>query len=389
MLTMTASRARLGLWVGATLLVCLSAYQALHSLIPFAIGALISYALAPLVDRLMIVIPLKQPNHESWRRGLAVLIIYLVFLGALTAVGLSLIPVAAEQIGRFIDELPASTERAREQTMGLLREYQSRTSPEVQAWLAARAEQGASTFAALVGYAVQRTISTLTSTLSFIFGFAIVPFWMFYAMRDRHFVGRNLVRAAPLEVREDVRMMITLADRMLGRYLRAQIFLGLVIGLAVGVLMTLMGVDLSLGLGVWAGVTELIPIIGPWLGAIPGLIMVAATNPSLLPWVALAYLLVQVLENNLLVPRIQGHALDLHPAIVVLLLVIGGAVWGFLGLVVVIPATAILRELFWYVDRRLRGLTPEEAFAESRLSDRKRAPNAVEDAVEGVPGVTP
>lgn len=384
---MTAPRARIGLWVGVTLLVCLSAYHALYSLIPFAIGALISYALAPLVDRLMFLIPMKQPNHESWRRGLAVLIIYLAFFGTLTAAGLSLIPIAAEQIGQFIDDLPAITERAREQTMGLLHEYQRRTPPEVQARLAALAEQGASTFAALVGVAVQRTVSTVTSTLSFLFGFAIVPFWMFYAMRDRSFVGRNLVRAAPAEVREDVRMMLTLADRMLGRYLRAQIFLGIVVGVAVGVLMGLLGVDLSLGLGVWAGVTELIPIIGPWLGAIPGLVIVAATNPGLLPWVVLVYFLVQQLENNFLVPRIQGQALNMHPAVVVLLLVIGGALWGFVGLVVVIPATAILRELFWYVDRRLRGLTPEAAFAESPLSDGKPAPGAIERAVAAAPEV--
>ena len=170
--------------------------------------------------------------------------------------------------------------------------------------------------------------------------------------------------------------MLTLADQLLGRYIRAQLFLGVVVGVAVGALMALMGVDLSLGLGVWAGVTELVPIIGPWLGAIPGLVIVAATNPGLLPWVALAYFLVQQLENNFLVPRIQGQALDLHPAVVILLLVAGGAVWGFIGLVVAIPGAAIVRELFWYVDRRLRGQTPEEAFRASHLNGGGRTRDA-------------
>ena len=368
---MTAPRARLGLWVGTTAFVCVVAYQALYSLIPFAIGAVVAYAVAPLVDRVMYLIPLKQPNREPWRRGLAVLVIYLGFFGSLTAAGFVLIPIATEQIAHFIDELPTIMAAAREQSVGLLHEYQQRTPPEIQTRLNALAEQGASTFASLVGVAVQRTVSTLTSTLSFVFGFAIVPFWMFYVMRDRHFVARNMVRAAPLEVREDVRMMLTLADQLLGRYIRAQIFLGVVVGVAVGVLMALLGVDLSLGLGVWAGVTELVPIIGPWIGAIPGLVIIAATNPSLLPWVALAYFMVQQLENNFLVPRIQGEALDLHPAVVILLLVVGGAVWGFIGLVVAIPGTAIVRELFWYVDRRLLGQTPAEAFAASHLNGGK------------------
>ena len=376
---MTAQRARLGLWVGTTAIVCFITYQALYSLIPFAVGALISYALAPLVDRLLFLVPMKQPNHESWRRGIAVLIIYVVFFGALIAATALLIPVAANQIAQFIDQLPSITASAREQTVGLLHEYQQRTPPELQARLGTIVEQGAAMFASLVGQAVQGTISTVTSTLGFLFGLSIVPFWMFYAMRDRHF-QRDLLRGTPAEVREDVRMMLTLSDHLLGRYIRAQVFLGVVVGVAVGVLMALLGVDLSLGLGVWAGVTELIPIIGPWIGAVPGLVLIAATNPSLLPWVALVYFMVQQLENNFLVPRIQGDALDLHPAVVILVLVIGGAVWGFIGLVVAIPAAAILRELFWYLDRRLRGQTPEQAFAASHLNGGKHGDDEVPTA---------
>ena len=364
---MTRQRARVGLWLAVTAFVCVVSYRALYSLVPFGIGALIAYAMAPLVERLIRLIPIRHPNHESWRRGLGVGLVYLAFFGLVTAVALSLVPIAAAQIAHFIDELPAITAAARDGTFGILEEYQKRTPPEIQERVNRIVEQMASTFGSLAGVAVQQTLATVTSTLGFAFGFLVVPFWMFYAMRDRHFVGRTIVSTAPAEVREDVRRMLTISDRMLGRYVRAQLVLGVVVGVSVGVALALLGVDLSLGLGVWAGVTELIPIIGPWIGAIPGLIIIAATNPSLLPWVALTYLVVQQLENNLLVPRIQGQALDLHPALIIVLLVVGGAVWGFIGLVTVVPGTAILRELFWYVDRRLRGQSPDEAFAQSRL----------------------
>ncbi|MDA0301377.1 MAG: AI-2E family transporter [Chloroflexi bacterium] len=370
---MTAQRARLALWVSTAALVCYVAYLSSYTLIPFLVGAVIAYALAPIVDRLLVLVPLRHSNQLAIRRGLAVLIIYLVFFGLLTVALLSLIPIAVEQIAHFIEELPAITESARQQTMGLLHQYQQRTPPEVQARINALAEQGASAAASVAATVVQATVFTVTSTVGFLFGLAIVPFWMFYVMRDRHLAGPNFVRAAPVEVREDVRMMLSLADRLLGRYIRAQLILGLAVGGAVGVLMALMGVELSLGLGVWAGVTELIPIIGPWAGAIPGLILVAATDPSLLPWVALTYLMVQQVENNFLVPRIQGQALDLHPAMVILLLVVGGAVFGFIGLVVIIPLAAIVRELFWYLDRRLQGQTPEQAFAASHVNGGKRA----------------
>src|SRR5690606_3917292 len=110
-----------------------------------------------------------------------------------------------------------------------------------------------------------------------------------------------------------------------------------------------------IGLGLWAGVTELIPILGPWLGGIAGVIVVLATDPGLIVWVALIYFMVQQLENNLLVPRIQGDAVDIHPAMVIMLLAVFGAIWGFMGMLVAVPLSAIGRELFWYADRRLRG----------------------------------
>src|SRR5690606_4094177 len=131
---------------------------------------------------------------------------------------------------------------------------------------------------------------------------------------DRHFVERNFMRAVPDSAKDDVRNVGRIADYLLGRYIRAQLLLGVIVGVAIGISMTLLGVQFSIGLGVWAGVTELIPILGPWLGAAAGLIVVLATDPQLVLWVALVYFVVQQLENNLLVPRIQGDAVDLHPA---------------------------------------------------------------------------
>ena len=125
--------------------------------------------------------------------------------------------------------------------------------------------------------------------------------------------------------------------------------------------------------------TELIPILGPWIGALPALLLVAASgDPEKILWVALLFVLVQQLENNLLVPRIQSQAVDLHPAVIILLLVAAGSVFGFIGLLVVVPLTALLREIFWYADSRLRGLEPSEALGESHAARRFRLAAAEE-----------
>ncbi|MYI82947.1 MAG: AI-2E family transporter [Chloroflexi bacterium] len=213
------------------------------------------------------------------------------------------------------------------------------------------------------------SFSFLTRTLAVIFGFLIVPFWLFYALRDRHRFEDNFGAAVPVAVRPDIFNGIRIADALLGRYLRGQLILGAVVGVLTFIGLTLIDVELSIALAIFAGISELIPIIGPWIGALPALLMAAASgDPEKILWVALLFVMVQQLENNLLVPRIQSQAVDLHPAIIILLLVAAGAVFGFIGLLVIVPLTALLREIFWYADSRLRGLEPDAALAESHAA---------------------
>ena len=352
-------------------LVLILAWRARAALIPFALGALLAYTLTPAVDLVSWLIPGRlfaafgsgRHQVEVFRRGIAVLMVYAVIGAGLVAIGSVIIPIAADQTVEFVNELPEFVEDVRVQTSDWLTQYQERVPEDVRERLDGYAEDAGGALADRLTSLARRSVDTLTGTIVILFGFVIVPFWMFYALRDRHNVARNFMNGVPEPFREDVSNLLAIADRLLLSYIRAQVILGVLVGTAVGVGLTLMDVKFSLALGVIAGITELIPIIGPWIGAVPGMLIVASTDPDLLPWVGLLYLGVQQVENSLLVPRVQGQAVDLHPAMVILLLVVAGAAFGFIGLVVIVPLTAILRELFWYADRRLRGIAAAEAFA--------------------------
>ena len=111
-----------------------------------------------------------------------------------------------------------------------------------------------------------------------------------------------------------------------------------------------MGVPFALVLGIIAGITELVPIIGPWIGAIAGVLVTLATAPHLVPWVILLYLGVQLLENILLVPRIQGESLNLHPAAIILTIVVASNYFGIWGIILGPPLVALFKEMFvWFV----------------------------------------
>ncbi len=365
---MTRARWRLVLWGSMLALVAYFVWAARTGLIPFAIGALFAYVLTPVLDRAASIVPPRSQRVELYKRGVIVLLMYVLIGGGMFAAGSALIPVAADQVVEFVDTLPAIVEDAREEGTKWLTQYESRVPDEVRERLDGYAGDASAAGADAAAGMARGALGVLTGTIAVLFGFAVVPFWMFYAMRDRHRVGRNFMNAVPEGIRDDVRNVLAIGDRLLIRYVRGQLLLGLIVGTAVGVGLTLMDVQLSLALGVIAGVTELVPIIGPWLGAVPGMLIVLGTDPDKLLLVGLLYVVVQQVENFLLVPRVQGHALDIHPAMVLMLLVVGGSTFGLWGLLVIVPLAAVLREVFWYADARLRGVDPSVAFAPGRAA---------------------
>lgn len=367
----TPQRWRVVLWASMLLFVAWVMWDARLALLPFAVGAIAAYALSPLVDHLAAPIPARTRSHDKMRRGFVVLVLYTLAFGALGGVGVAIVPTALNQSANFFENLPQIVDEARVQTTEWADRYRASLPDDLREQIDAAIEDLSDRGTELVASMLGSTVSSLTSALALVSGFLIVPFWLFYALRDRHFIERNFMRAVPPSFQDDVMNIARICDSLLGRYIRAQLLLGLVVGIAVGVSMTLLGVQFSIGLGLWAGITEMIPVLGPWLGGVPGVIIVLATEPDLLLPVILVYFVVQQLENNLLVPRIQGNAVDIHPAMVIMLIVVFGAVWGLLGMIIAVPATAITRELFWYVDRRLRGATPEAAFAASHVGPKE------------------
>jgi len=366
---------RLGLWILTIGLILWVSYQARLALIPFFIGTLFAYIVSPLVDRVSQILPAKTRRGDVWRRGISVLIVYAVALIGLIAAIWAIAPSVAQQTQLLVDDLPTILEGARQQ----LNLWSNNVRELLPATYRMRFDDYLAILISSFSDGASRTIedyilvasNAITKTIAIVIGFLVVPFWMFYAIRDRHFAETSIKQASPPEVRDDLINLARIGDSILGRYLRGQLLLGLVVGVAVGLAMKLLGVQWALWLGVWAGVTELIPVAGPWLGAIAGLIVVAATNPDLFIWVVVIYLTVQLTENVFLAPRIQGHAVRIHPGLILLLLVVAGSLWGAVGVIVIVPIAALLKELFWYLDRRLRGASAAGALDNSYYSRDK------------------
>ena len=365
---MTATRWRVALWLTMLLGVVWLAWQARWALFPFSVGALFAYVLTPVVDRVAGLLPVRSHQQSVVRRGFAVLFVYLVLAAALTGAGLVIVPIAVDETAQFVDELPALIDDAQTQVNAWLEEYRNRVPEDARVRIDDFVADLGDQVGERLSSGAEDSIGSLSTAIAVVVGFLVAPVWMFYALRDRHSFERNFSEAVPSGVRSDVLNAVRIVDQLVGRYLRGQLLLGLLVGIATFIGLTVLGVDLAIALAIFAGITELIPIIGPWIGALPALVIVAATEPDKIVWVLLLYLGVQQLENNFLVPRVQGHAVNIHPAMIILLLAVAGTVFGFVGLLVVVPLASLLRELFWYLDHRLSGETPSEAMGSSDVA---------------------
>jgi predicted PurR-regulated permease PerM len=145
------------------------------------------------------------------------------------------------------------------------------------------------------------------------------------------------------------RNIFAIMDKVLGQYIRAQVILGATVAVLVFIGLSILGIKLAPALAVVAGVFEFIPTIGPWLSGILGVVVALAVAPDRAIWVALVYLVVQLSENLLLVPRIHGGFLRINPAVLLVLLALGSYLAGIWGMILFPPLAALIVQVYRYV----------------------------------------
>jgi len=221
---------------------------------------------------------------------------------------------------------------------------------------------------------LQSIVSPLASqTVSFLFGLASGFAWLifvlivsFYLVKDAGKLGRSINKLVPADYRYEVRRLGEEVNVVWNAFFRSQLVLCAVVGVVVGVSMRVVGVRNALILGIIAGVLEIIPNLGPIIAAIPAVLIAYFQGSTYLSlsngWVALLviglYVVIQQLENNILVPRIIGRSLNLHPLVVIIGAIAGATLAGILGMFLAAPILASLRIVGKYVHCKLLDLEP-------------------------------
>ena len=366
----SARRNRLALVVALLLIVMGVLWLARAALFPFVFALVLAYLMLPAVNWLDNVLGQRLRLRRA-ARPLGIILVYLSAVGLIVLFVSLVVPVVAAQFrvlwanrGQVIQSLQTQAEAG-------LAWYHTYIPPDIQAQVDDLLQRAAGALAGALQTGVTRTLGVLTSTISFILAMLVVPFWLFYILHDETKVARGILKLLPERYRGDALNMARIVDSILGAYIRGQLLLCVFIGIMATAGLTLLGVQYAAVLGLVAGIFEILPFVGPIFGMAPAVLVAAVQSPWLGLWTLVLFIGIQQIENLFLVPRISGKAVELHPALIVVVLVIGNEVAELWGMLVAVPLTAIVRDLFRYLYLRFHDepVEPRDAMLKLRGSN--------------------
>jgi predicted PurR-regulated permease PerM len=293
-----------------------------HVLVIAGIACVLTFSLAPLVTRL---------EHAMPRRVASAL----VFFGTL-AVLLALAAVIAWQFSgegqRLSNQLTQLAEALKGNSRLMIGPYE--VPPNIQERLSDLTEQGTK----IDEWSASVALGIVTSLVDL----GLVLVITFYLLLDVRRLRAVVLRWLDPAHRPGARRVFSEIARVFGAYVRAQLLVALSLGLLVAVVLLALGVPYALFLALFAALAELIPMVGPIVGAVPAL-LVSATMP--LPtaiWVGVAFVFIQLIESNILVPRMVGRAVGIHPVGSILALALGFQLGGIIGALFAVPLAGLL-----------------------------------------------
>jgi len=360
-------RNRLLLWGAMFLLVGGVFWVARGVLLPYMLGLVLAYILLPLVNWLDHHMPAK---FHDWRlaRPLAIVLTYLLLFIATAGIVAFFVPLVIDQVQVLIENWPGLVGRVQDYGARGWGWYTENIPADWQLTIETTLKNLIDDALNALQTGLVATITTVSSTMSFFLSLVVIPFWLFYILQDEKQVKEGVLEAFPRQLRDDVRCLARLIDDVLSAYIRGQLLLVLFVGGMATLALLIIGVPFALVLGLVAGIFEVLPYIGPILGAIPAVVVALLADPVSAIWVAGAFFVIQQVENLVLVPRISGESVKLHPALVMVSLVIGNELAGLLGMLVAVPVTAVIRDVFKYLYLRFldEPLAPDEALTSIR-----------------------
>lgn len=308
-------------------------------LLPLLLGLLIVFFLRPPVEWLV---------GKGAPRVAAVGLCYLVALALLVGAGVLLAPSVARQAEQFTTALPTYIEQAQVS----FRDSQDRYDELLPDWAVIAVDEALDSAVDELGNITSGIAGRILTAGRSIFGLATglitglaVGFYLLYSLPR---VGPGILDAMPPGWRRDARDASERVEETVGGFVRGQVIVAAIVGVLTWLGMTVIGMPFPGFIGVLAGVLDIVPYVGPVVAAIVAIIIGLFTEPILALWALLVIIAIQQLETHIIGPKVMGSQVGLHPVIVILAIIAGTTLFGFIGLLLAVPTVGTIKALYGF-----------------------------------------
>ena len=351
---------------------------------PLVLALLIIYLLNPIVTRL---------QNRGVRRSIGAVLSYIVVLGSLTLAGILVFPLISNQVSHFSDNVPQLRQDLVDSINDVATNIDDRFGVSIDTeqiscllgpegtsvagdFSTAECDEVTREFRERLSHQAGRITEIGFSVLEGLLVFILAPLLALYILIDLPHLQRDALNLVPESHREEFADLGSKIGRAVGGFFRGQLFVALMVGVMSSIGFWIIGLPFWLVIGAIAGFTNLIPLVGPFIGGGLGLIVGTVTgSPALGLGAALVALVVQQIDNHIISPNVMKRTVQLHPATVMLSLLAGATIAGFWGVLLGVPAVAVVKLLlahFW-TTRVLN----EEVSPHARVGSPRAAPSVV------------
>ena len=202
---------------------------------------------------------------------------------------------------------------------------------------------------------LNRSVQLIPSIVPVVISLFLIPFMTFFLLKDGRRLKKSFIQTLPNRYFETTINLLYKIEGQLGSYIRGQLLVSLCIGILSITALAILGVPYFLLIGTMAGIANMIPYFGPIVGAVPAVILNVIDKGSLNAALVViaAFLIIRLIDDTLVSPNILGRSLEIHPLLVIIVIFIGGEMFGIMGLLLCIPVTGIIKvtiqELLWNI----------------------------------------
>ena len=319
--------------------------------VPIVGAGLLFYITNPLVSLL---------ERYKVKRIFGVLIVFslIILIGYL--VTLFLVPPLQAQMTRLVNNAPAIAKWFED--LWLMWQNRQEFLPKAMEDSIQNVIDNLDTYAENV---ISSLFSVIGSLFSFLFSFIMIPFFLFFMLKDGHKLAPFITQFFSEQKAKSLNLLLANINKTLSAFIQGQVMVSLAVGIMLFLGYTVVGLNYTLVLALFGLFMNLIPFIGPWISAIPAVIIGFFQDPMVGVWTAVIMIVVQQIESNFISPNVMGKVLNLHPLTVITVILAAGAIFGFVGLLLAVPSYAVSKTIishFYHVYTHSRPVGQKNLF---------------------------